>query len=150
MGQTSCLSKSWVFKICFPFKVKQHSQQQLNLQYKACSILYKMVGAPSFFTTLLVDTTGPSFPTNNLFPSAALNFHLPISPPYLLYCLTILTIPIKTLFLYTRGIFHLPIFPYSQSNNLHQKYFPYLIQSANSGSIKGSLSKWVLCWLTLF
>ena len=41
MSQTNYPSKSWVFK------VRQHGQQQLNLRYKACWILYKIVRAPS-------------------------------------------------------------------------------------------------------
>ena len=37
-----------VFKSRFSFKVRQHNQQNLYLQYKVCWIIYKMVGAPSF------------------------------------------------------------------------------------------------------
>ena len=48
MGQTFYPSKSWVFKSHFPFKVRQHCQRQLYLQYKVCWILYRMVSAPSF------------------------------------------------------------------------------------------------------
>ena len=40
--------KRWVFKSHFSFKVRQHDQQQLYLQYKICWILYKMVRFPSF------------------------------------------------------------------------------------------------------
>ena len=41
-------SKSLVFKGCFPFKVKQHGQQQLYAQYKISWVPYKMVGASLF------------------------------------------------------------------------------------------------------
>ena len=42
-------SKSLVFnESCFPFKVKQHGQQQLYAQYKISWIPYKMVGASLF------------------------------------------------------------------------------------------------------
>ena len=36
----------WIFKSRFSFKVRQHGQQQLYLQYKACWIIYKMIRAP--------------------------------------------------------------------------------------------------------
>ena len=47
IAQTRHLSKSWVFKSHFPFKVGQHIKQQLYLQYKVCGTLYNMVGALS-------------------------------------------------------------------------------------------------------
>ena len=47
-GETRYLSKISVFKTCFSFKVRQHGQQQLYIQYKVCWVLYKMVGALSF------------------------------------------------------------------------------------------------------
>ena len=36
----------WILKSGFSFKVRQHGQKQLYLQYKACWIIYQMVGAP--------------------------------------------------------------------------------------------------------
>ena len=47
-GQTRYPSKIWAFKSRFSFKVRQHGQQQLYLQYKVCRVLYKMVGTLSF------------------------------------------------------------------------------------------------------
>ena len=48
MCQTRYPWTGWVFKSRFSFKVRQHCQKQLYLQYKVCWILYKMVGATSF------------------------------------------------------------------------------------------------------
>ena len=49
----------------------------------------------------------------------------------------IFTIPAKAPFLYTSAIFHLAIFAYNHLNNLHPKYFFYLIHLDNSGCVKG-------------
>ena len=94
MGQTSYPSKSWVIKCCFSFKVWQHGQQQLCLQYKVCWILCKRLAAFFLFTTLLLYTTThaisnknpflyfsqfspqnhPCNPTNNFLPPYLSNF----------------------------------------------------------------------------
>ena len=93
-----------------------------------------MVGTPSFSQpVLLLQPTLQSLPRNSSFSSV--NFHFPISP--LLVYKIILTIPTNTLFLYNSAIFHLPLFVYNHLNNLHQKYFPYLKDFANSGCVKG-------------
>ena len=55
-----------------------------------------------------------------------------------------LTIVTDILFLYTSPIFHLLIFAYSHPYILHQKHFPYLSHLANTGCVKGPLSKGVL------
>ena len=98
------------------FKVKQHSQQKLNIQYKACWILHKMVIAHSFFTFLLVHTTTPTIPTNNPFyfeqPIFTSLLHLPNK--------AVSTIRSNTPFLYTHLFYYFFIqpslqFPFSQS-----------------------------------
>ena len=48
MGQKLYPSQRWVFKSLFSFKVRQHVQRQLYLQYKVFWILYKIVGGPLF------------------------------------------------------------------------------------------------------
>ena len=70
-------------------------------------------------------------------------------PSLLVHKITFI-IPTNTSFFYTLAIFHLPIFVYSQLYSLHQKYFPNLSHLANSGCVKGPLSKGVLEELTLF
>ena len=98
----------------FSFKVRQHSQQQLYLQYKVCWILCKMVGAYSF-----------SQPHLCVQPRLR-------SPPKIRFSTCsqiILTIPTNTPFLYTPVILHLLIFAYNLPNNLHQKYFLLLSMS---------------------
>ena len=67
--------------------------------------------------------------------SSSVSFPVPISP--LLVYKIILTIRTNILFLYNSAIFHLPLFAYNHSNNLHKKYFPYLKNFANSGCVKG-------------
>ena len=37
------IKKNWIFMSCFSFKVRQHGQQQLYLQYKVPWILYKIL-----------------------------------------------------------------------------------------------------------
>ena len=133
MSQIRYPSKSWVFKGRFYFKGRQHGQQQLYLQYKVCWILYKMVGASSFLQPILwIQLTLQSLPRNSF--SSSVNFYLPISP--LLFRKIILTIHTNTSFLYNTATFHLLLFAYNNPNNLHQKYFTYLKQFANSGCIK--------------
>ena len=56
------------FEKKLPFKVRPHNRKQLSLQCK-------MIGAPSFFTTLLVDATTPTIPTNNPFLYTSAIFH---------------------------------------------------------------------------
>ena len=114
----------------FTFKVKQHGQQQLYLQYKVYWILYKMVGALSFSQPYLcIQPTLQSPPKNR--SSASVNFHLPI-PPLLIHKI-IFTIPTNIPFLYTSAIFHFPHFAYNQLNNLLQEYFPYINYFTYSG-----------------
>ena len=90
MGQRHYLSKSWVFKSCFPFKVRQHGQQKFYLQYKVCWILYKMVGVPSF---LHIQPMLQSLPKHS--SSTLVNFYIPIPP--LLFHKIILRIPTNPL-----------------------------------------------------
>ena len=106
-----------------------------------------MVGAPSFSQPiLLIQLTLQSLPRNS--SSSSVTFHFCIST--LLVPKIILTIPTNTSFLYNSAIFHLPLFAYNNSNNIRQKYFPYLKQFANSGCIKVTGSQGVLWGLTLF
>ena len=121
MSQTRYPSKSWVFKSCFSFKVRQHGQQQLYLQYKICWILCKMVGASSFSQSYLC-IQPPLQSTPKISFSTSVNFHLP-NPPLLVHKI-ILTIHTNTPLLSTAVILHLLIFAYNHPNNLHQKYFP--------------------------
>ena len=90
MGQTRYLSKSWVFKGRFSFKLRQHGQQLLYLQYKAWWILYKMVGPLSF---LYIQSTLQYPPKNS--SSTSVSFCIPI--PLLLFHKIILTTPLLTL-----------------------------------------------------
>ena len=92
MGETGYLPQNWVFNGRFSFKVWQHGQQQLCLQYKVCWILYKMIRAPSF---LYINPMLQSPPNNR--SSISVNFNLPI-PPLLLHKI-ILTAPTNTPFL---------------------------------------------------
>ena len=121
MVQTCYALKGWVFKDCFFFKVIQHGQQQLYLQYKICWILSKMVSASSFSQPYFSIHPPLQFPPKIRF-STSVNFYFPI-PPLLVHKI-ILTIPTNTPFLYISVILHLLIFPYKLLNNLHQKYFP--------------------------
>ena len=108
MGQTQYPSKSWVLKCLFPFKVRQHSQQQLNLQYKVGWILYKMVSAPSFYITLPVHTNPISKKSLCLLqPIFTSLYDHKVTP----------TIPTNTPFPYTSAIVHLPVFTYSHLYN---------------------------------
>ena len=65
--------------------------------------------------------------------STSVNFYLLFSR--LLFNKIILTIHMNTPFDYTAAFFHLPIFAYNHSSNLHQKCFPYLSHLANSGCV---------------
>ena len=101
-------------------------QSMLNsLQNGKCSFI---------FTTLLEHTTNDVISTINR-SSTSVNFHLPIPP--LLVQKIILKIPTNIPFLSSSAVFHLPLFEYSHSNSLHQKYFPYLNHFANLGCFKG-------------
>ena len=142
LGQTRYPSKSWIFKSLFLFKVKQHSLQQLNHQYKTCWVVYKMVGAfspPSLFLQppLQSPTTIPSS------TSATFNFYF----TSLLVDKTIPTILNNSHFFYTSVIFH-HIFTKSTPATSFKNYFPYLDHSANSNCIL--VSKCVLFGVTLF
>ena len=67
-------SKSWVFKGCFSFKVRQHGQQRLYLQYKQSMLDPLRNGRCSFiFRTHLVHTIS----IKNLFL-----YFRQFSPPY--------------------------------------------------------------------
>ena len=108
MGQTRYPSKS--FKSHFSFKVRQHGQQNLYLQYKVYWFLYKMVGTSSFSRPYLCMQSLLQSPPQ-IQCSTSVNFHLPI-PPLFVHKI-ILTIPTNTHFLSTSSIFHLPIFAYN-------------------------------------
>ena len=107
-------SKSWVFKSCFYFKIGQHVQQYLNLQYKVLWSLLKMVG-------LLVQTTTCTISTKNSF------FHFSqLLPPYFTPFLvhkTILITSTNTLSLNKSVIFKLPIFRYTAIPTISSKSF---------------------------
>lgn len=87
------------------------------------------------FTSLLVDAITLKSPLK-IRSSISVNFYLPFPP--LFVNKIILTIPINTSFLYTSAIFHLPIFAYNHSNNLHQKHFSCFSHLANSGLRQGT------------
>ena len=75
------------------FKVTQHGQQQLDLQYKVFWILYEMIGTPSFSQLCLCIQLMLQSPLKICF-STSISFHFAI--PFLLVLKIILTIP-KTL-----------------------------------------------------
>ena len=80
----------------FSFKVRQHGQQQLHLQYKVCWFFCKVVGAPSFSEPYLFKQ--PSLQSPPKIRSSSVNFHLPTLP--LLIHKFILTILTNASFLY--------------------------------------------------
>ena len=141
MGQSRNLSKSWLLKSCFSFKLSHHGQQQLYLQYKVCWILHRIVGAPSFLQLFLRIQPPLQYPPE-IHSSTSVNFQLLIL--LLLVQKMILIISTDTAFLYTSAIFHLPIFACSHPNNLHQKYFHYLSHLDNLGCVKRPRSYGVL------
>ena len=105
MSETRYLSKSWVFKDRFFFKVRQHGQKQLYLQNEVCWILHKMVGAPSFSQSYLCIQPPLQFPTKNPF-----FYFSQFSPPY--STLTWSQNHPYNPFRYISAIFHLPkIYP---------------------------------------
>ena len=57
---------------------------------------------------------------------------------------TTTTISTKNPFLYVAAIFHLSVFAYNHPSYQHPKYFPYLIDLANSDCVKGQRSYGVL------
>ena len=104
MGQRRYASKGWIFESRFFFKVKQHGQQQLYLQYNVCWILYKMVSTPSFSRPyLFIQPTLQSPPKNRL--STSVSFHLSIWT--LLVHKIILAIPTDIPCLYISVVCHL-------------------------------------------
>ena len=132
MDQTSYPSKSWFFKSRFPFKFRQHDQQQLYPQYKVIqSMLNSLIGTPSFSQPYLC--IQPTLQYRLKIPSStSVNFHLTIS--LLLVQKFIFTIPTKYPFLYTSAIFYHSLSAYNHSNLLCQKYL------ANSSCVKGPVS----------
>ena len=62
----------------FSFKVRQHGQQQLHLQYKVCWFFCKVVGAPSFSEPYLFKQ--PPLQSPPKIRSSSVNFHLPTLP----------------------------------------------------------------------
>ena len=88
---------SYMGQTRYPSK-RQHSQQELCLQYKVCWILYRMVDVPSFSQPYLCIQRLLQSPPKILF-SPSVNFYLPILP-YLVHKI-ILTILTNTLFLST-------------------------------------------------
>ena len=106
-GQLRYLSKNGVFKSRFFVKVRQHGQQLLYLHHKVPWILCKMVGDLSFSEPYLCIESALQSPPK-ICPPTLSSFQLPI-PPLLVHKIT-LTIGINTAFLYTSGIFPIPIF----------------------------------------
>ena len=99
----------------FYFKVRQHGQQRLYLQYKICWILYKMVGASLSSQHYLCIQPPLTITTKNPF-----FYFSQFSSPYsTLNCSQ--NRPFNAF--YATAIFHLPIFAYHHPNNLHQKNF---------------------------
>ena len=64
IGQARYQSKGWIFRIRFSFKVIQHGQWQLCLQYNVSWILYK---CSLIFITLLVHSTNATILTKKPF-----------------------------------------------------------------------------------
>ena len=62
----------------FSFKVRQHGQQQLHLQYKVCWFFCKVVGTPSFSEPYLFKQ--PPLQSPPKIRSSSVNFHLPTLP----------------------------------------------------------------------
>ena len=107
MGKTRYPSKSWVFKSRFSFKVRQHCQQQICLQYKVCWILYKLV-ASTIFTkkpSLYFSQFSPPYSTATCSQNHPYKLHWHSLSPY-------------------PGNFSPPFFCVQPSQNLHQQYFP--------------------------
>ena len=102
MHQTRYPSKRWVFKSRFSFKIRQHGQQQLYIQYKVCWILYKMKGTPSFLQPYLWIQPMLQSPPK-IHSSTPVNFHLPIAP--LFVPKIILTIPLTLPFSISQQFF---------------------------------------------
>ena len=109
--------------------------------------LKKMVGAPSFFSILLVYTTNPTISIKSLFlyfsqfsPSYFTSQHVHKIIP---------TISTSTALLYISPFFHITVFTYSHPYNLNQNPFPYLSHSVNSICVKCSENKRVLWGLIL-
>ena len=102
-----------------------------NTQYAEFSTKWEVL---LHFTALLKHTTTPIISTKN--PHL---YFSQFSPLYsILTCSQIIfTIPTNTPFLYNSARFQLPIFTYNHTNNLDQRYFPYLIHLGNSGYAKG-------------
>ena len=121
----SCWSNTLPFEMLSrwePFLFQSYTTRSTtNLSLILSVILYKMVGARSFWQLYLCIQPPLQSPTKIPSPTSAI-FHLP-SPPLSVHQI-ILTIFNNTAFLYTSAIFHLHIFAYSHSYSLHQKYFP--------------------------
>ena len=95
MGQHSTHQKLCLQEL-FSFKVRQHGQQRLHLQYKVCWFFCKVVSAPSFSEPYLFKQ--PPLQSPPKIRSSLVNFHLPTLP--LLIHKFILTILTNTSFLY--------------------------------------------------
>ena len=90
MGQTCYPSESWFFKSRFSFKVRQHGQQQLYIQYQVCWILSRIIRALSLSKPFLCIKPTFQSPPRIRF-STSVNFYLPI--PRLLVHKIFLTLP---------------------------------------------------------
>ena len=135
--------KKLVFKNFFPFKVRKHSKEQVNLLYKAYRILYKMVGAPSFLLTQLFHATNPAIPANIFFL-----YLRQFSHPYSLTKPSVQSPPTTPSSI--PQSFFAPLFLHTAIPTIPNKNpFSYRNHSANSGCTMSLMSKWVLCGLTL-
>ena len=105
-------------KRCLSFKVRQHSQQYFNLQYKACWVLYKK---GRYFFIFHNPTCSCNHPYNPYQQS------LPLLQPFFM------------------SLYHLPTCSYNHSHNSYQHSLPlHLSHPVNSGCVKGLMSKGVL------
>ena len=142
MSQIVTHQKKLVFKNLFPFKVRKHSKEQVNLLYKAYRILYKMVGAPSFLLTQL-HATNPAIPANISFL-----YLRQFSHPYSLTKPSVQSPPTTPSSI--PQSFFAPLFLHTTIPTIPNKNpFSYRNHSANSGCTMSLMSKWVLCGLTL-
>ena len=118
MSKTHYPLVCWVFKSYFPFKVRQHSQQQFYLQYKVCRIPHKV----------LLHIHNPTWWCNHPY-----NFHQKSIPLFQ----TIFTFLFST-YLFAKSSLQSPLrLPYlyfcvfSPLKNLHEKIFTCLSHLAD-------------------
>ena len=104
----------------YNFKVKQHSQKQLNNFNTRCAEFSTKCRC-SFISKTLLCIQLPLQSLTKIITLTSTNFYLPILSS--LVHKIIPTIPTNTPFLFNSANFHFPIFAYSYLFNVNQKYF---------------------------